>query len=279
VSSRLYRKPGDTVDVDTPVLFALDSKKQVIVDNALFPHPYSNQRIEWRKDSRAFTFEYNQRGHQVYRVIEVDATSGQARTIIDEKSDAFIDYRRTAPGLTDSGRTARFDVADGKEAVWMSERDGWAHLYLYDGVTGKVKNQITSGKFAVHHVEKVDEAKRQIWFTANGVVMPMDLGRDPYFLNWYRINFDGTGLTRFTATDAMHSVSWSPDQQYYVDTYSRVNLPPVSELRRTSDQSLVLDLEKADATDLLATGGKAPEVFTSKARRRHRHLGHHHSPD
>ena len=262
VSSRFYRKPGDTVDIDTPVLFAIEGKKQTIVDNALFPNPYSNQRIEWRKDSRAFTFEYNQRGHQVYRVIEVDAATGKARTVIEETSKTFIDYRRTTAGLTDCSRMERFDIADGKEVIWMSERDGWAHLYLYDGVTGQVKQQITKGNWPVHHVEKVDEAKRQIWFTANGV----DAGKDPYFLNWYRINFDGTGLTRFTTADAMHNVTWSPDQQYYVDSYSRVDQAPVAELRRTSDQSLVLELEKADTTDLLATGWKAPEVFMSKAR-------------
>jgi dipeptidyl aminopeptidase/acylaminoacyl peptidase len=133
---------------------------------------------------------------------------------------------------------------------------------LYDGVTGQLKQQITKGNWAVHHVEKVDEAKRQIWFTANG----MDAGKDPYFLHWYRINVDGTGLTRFTTADAMHNVTWSPDQQFYVDTYSRVDLAPVAELRRTSDQQLVLELEKADTTDLMATGWKAPEVFVSKAR-------------
>ncbi|MEI6244208.1 MAG: prolyl oligopeptidase family serine peptidase, partial [Acidobacteriota bacterium] len=261
-SSRFYRKPGDTVDIDTPVLFAIEGKKQTIVDNTLFPNPYSNQRIEWRKDSRAFTFEYNQRGHQVYRVIEVDAATGKARTVIEETSRTFIDYRRTTAGLTDCSRMERFDIGDGQEVIWMSERDGWAHLYLYDGVTGQVKQQITKGHWPVHHVEKVDEAKRQIWFTANGV----DAGKDPYFLNWYRVNFDGTGLTRFTTADAMHNVTWSPDQQYYVDSYSRVDQAPVAELRRTSDQSLVLELEKADTTDLLATGWKAPEVFMSKAR-------------
>ena len=114
----------------------------------------------------------------------------------------------------------------------------------------------------MHHVEKVDEAKRQIIFTANG----MEANQDPYFLHWYRINFDGTGLMRFTTSNAMHSVTWSPDASYYVDTFSRVDMAPVTELRKTSDQSLVVTLETADMTDLVATGWKAPEVFTSKAR-------------
>ncbi len=261
-STRFYRKPGDTVDIDTPVVFDVAAKTQVIVNNTLFPNPYSNQRIEWRKDSRAFTFEYNQRGHQAYRVIEVDAATGKPRVLIDEASKTFIDYSRTNNTLSGSGRTWRYDVNDGKEILWLSERDGWSHIYLYDGVTGQLKSQVTKGNWAVHNVEKVDETKRQIYFTANG----MDAGKDPYFLNWFRINFDGTGLTRFTTADAMHSVTWSPDQAYYVDTYSRVDMPPVSELHRTSDQKTVLELEKADVSDLTATGWQMPEVFTSKGR-------------
>ncbi len=261
-SSNYYQKPGDVVDLDQPALLDVEGRRHVNVDNALFPNPYSNGRIEWRKDSRAFTFEYNQRGHQLYRVIEVDATTGNPRTVIEETSKAFIDYRRATAGLSDSGRAYRYDVADGREVIWMSERDGWSHLYLYDGVAGRVKNQITKGNWAVHYVEKVDEEKRQIWFTANGV----DPGKDPYFLHSFRINFDGTGLTRFTTADGMHTVTWSPDRAYYVDTWSRVDSPPVTELRRTSDQSLVLELERADASELLATGWKPPEVFVGKGR-------------
>ncbi len=261
-SSNYYQKPGDVVDLDQPVLFNLDAKQATRIDNALFPNPYSMGRIEWRKDSRAFTFEYNQRGHQMYRVIEVDAATGKARPVIEETSKTFIDYRRATAGTSDSGRQYRYDVADGKEVIWMSERDGWSHLYLYDGLTGRVKNQITKGNWAVHWVERVDEEKRQIWFTANG----MDSGKDPYFLNYFRINFDGTGLTRFTKADAMHSVSWSPNRDYYVDSYSRVDAPQASELHRTSDASLVMELERGEIADLLATGWKSPEVFVAKGR-------------
>ena len=262
LSSRYYQKPGDVVDRDQPVLVNLDAKAAIPVSDALFPNPYSNGRIEWRKDSRAFTFEYNQRGHQVYRVIEVDAVTGAARAVIEETSKAFIDYRRATAGLSDSGRQYRYDVADGKEVIWMSERNGWSHLYLYDGATGRVKQQITNGPWAVHYVEQVDEEKRQIWFTAHGI----DGGKDPYFLQSFRINFDGTGLPRFTAADGMHSVSWSPTREYYVDSYSRVDMPAVSELHRASDGALVLELERADIKDLLAATWKAPEVFVAKAR-------------
>jgi dipeptidyl aminopeptidase/acylaminoacyl peptidase len=94
----------------------------------------------------------------------------------------------------------------------------------------------------------------------------MDAGKDPYFLHHFRINFDGTGLTRFTTADGTHSVSWSQSRDYYVDTWSRVDAPPVAELHKTSDGSLVMGLERADATELVAAGWKAPEVFVAKGR-------------
>jgi hypothetical protein len=261
-SSMYYQKPGDVMNLDQPELFDLASKKATPIDNTLFPNPYGNGNIQWRKDSRAFTFEYNQRGHQIYRVIEVDAATGKARAQIEETSKTFIDYRTAAAGLSDSGRQYRHDLDDGKEVIWMSERDGWSHLYLYDGVTGQVKSQITKGNWTVHNVDRVDDSARQVYFWANG----MDAGKDPYFLNYFRINIDGTGLTRYTKGDGQHTLAWSPDHAFYVDSYSRVDAPPVSELRKASDQSLVMMLEKANITDLLATGWKAPEVFTAKAR-------------
>jgi len=147
-----YAKPGDTVDIEQPVLFTLDTKQQIVIDNALFQNPYDMTNLVWRKDNRAFTFEFNKRGHQEYRVIEVDAATGKARALIDETSKTFFCY---------SGKKYRFDVGDGKETIWMSERDGWNHLYLF-GADGQIKNQITKGEWVVRGVEKVDEEKRQM---------------------------------------------------------------------------------------------------------------------
>ena len=159
-TTNFYRKPGDVVDFDVPVVFDVATKKQYQGDISLFPNPYANTQLEWRKDSRAVTFEYNQRGHQLYRVLELDATTGKTRTLIEETSKTFVEY---------SGKKYRYDVADGKEIIWASERDGWNHLYLYDGATGQVKNQITKGNWVIRGVDHVDEAKRQIWFRASGM--------------------------------------------------------------------------------------------------------------
>jgi dipeptidyl aminopeptidase/acylaminoacyl peptidase len=146
----------------------------------------------------------------------------------------------------------------------MSERDGWHHLYLCDGVTGAVKNQITKGEGVVRGVQKVDPVARQIWFSAGG----MYPGKDPYFANYYRIGFDGSGLTRLTEADANHTVAYSSDMKFYVDTYSRVDLPPVVEVHRTADNALLNTAERGNITALLAAGWKAPEVFVAKGRDR-----------
>jgi dipeptidyl aminopeptidase/acylaminoacyl peptidase len=252
-ATRDYAKPGDTVDIAQPVLFQIDGRKQIDVENTLFPNPYALTRPVWWKDSRGFTFEYNQRGHQVYRVIEVAADSGKARALITETSPTFIDY---------SGKKIRHDVADGKEIIWASERDGWHHLYLYDGRTGVLKNQITKGNWVVRGIEKVDEEKRQVWFSGSG----MYPGKDPYLTHWYRINFDGTGLVALTDADGNHSIRMSPDMQYYVDTWSRADLPTVSQLRRTEDRKPLMDLEHGDISALVAAGWRAPEVFSAPGR-------------
>ncbi len=181
----VYAKPGDALDVQQPVVFDAEAKTRVDVDNSLFPNAFELSDIAWWKDGRGLTFEYNQRGHQVYRIIEVDPGSGKARALVSEEPKTFFCY---------SGKKYRYDAADGREIVWMSERDGWNHLYLYDGATGAVKNQITQGDWVVRGVDKVDEEKRQICFRASGMVP----GEDPYFVHPYRINFDGTGLTPLT---------------------------------------------------------------------------------
>ena len=256
-----YLKPGDALDIAYPVLFDVASRKAIEIDRSLFPNPYDITAPVWWKDSRAFTFEYNQRGHQVYRVLEVDAQTGKTRTLIDEQSKTFIYYNLLGPGMS-AGRRYRRDVNDGKEIIWASERDGWEHLYLYDGVTGAVKNQITKGDWLVRNVDFVDDEKRQIWFEAGG----MNPGEDPYFTQYCRINFDGTGLTKLTEANGTHSVVFSPDRKYYTDTWQRVDLPPVAQLRRTGDQKVIMDLDQGDASALLAVGFKYPEVFVAKGR-------------
>ncbi|HEY8937127.1 MAG TPA: DPP IV N-terminal domain-containing protein [Cyclobacteriaceae bacterium] len=251
--TREYVKPGDVLPHKQPQLFLVDEKKHVHISDSLFSNEFNIENIAWTKDSRAFTFEYNQRGHQRYSIVEVSAPSGEVRLLVDEHSKTFIDY---------SGKKYRYDVNDGKEIIWASERDGWNHLYLYDAITRKVKNQITKGNWVMRGVVHVDEQKRQIIFSASGV----DEGQDPYLVYYFRINFDGTGLVRLTTEHANHNATFSPDFNYFVDQYSRMDLPTNVKLRSSIDGKEIMTLQQIDVADLKKAGWKEPEAFSAKGR-------------
>jgi dipeptidyl aminopeptidase/acylaminoacyl peptidase len=261
-SSMVYPKAGDVLALFQPVLFDVASRRELPVDHALFPNPYGLTPFAWWKDSRGFTFEYNQRGHQIYRVIEVAASSGMARTLIEETSGAFINYEPLTRNQFDHGKNFRLDLEDGKEILWASERDGWEHLYLFDGTTGALKRQITHGDWVVRAVDRVDSAHREIYFEASG----MDPDEDPYYVHGYKIGFDGKGLTPLSPAKADHALTYSPSGKFYVDTYSRLDLPPVMELHRAADASLVMTVETADDAPLRAAGWRPAEPFHTTGR-------------
>ena len=249
---RDYAKPGDVLPVYLPVLFDVEARKQM----ALNVTPYENQfylnLTGWREDSRAFTFEFNQRGHQRYVIGEVSAADGSIRHLVDEQTKTFIYYYNNY----------RYDLDDGKELLWISERDGWRHLYLIDGTSGQVKRQVTKGEWVLRQVDYVDETNRVVYFTASG----FNKGEDPYNLHYCRINLDGTGFTDMTPENGNHRVTFSADRSYFTDVYSRPDLPPVSQLKRTSDASVVAGLQRCDVSALQAESWQMPEVFCAKGR-------------
>ncbi len=253
-----YTKPGDPLPQPVPVLVRLEGNgfQATVVNNDLFPNRFGESLsidVRWAPDCREFYFDYNQRGHQLYRILAVNATSGVARTVVEETSKTFIDYTR---------KTWRHWLDKTGELLWMSERDGWCHLYLYDAEMGHVKNQITKGDWVVRDVLHVDEDKREVWFMANG----MRANEDPYHQHLCRVKFDGSEFKQLTDGDGNHRVEFSPSREWFIDSYSRADMPPVNELRRSSDGSLVCTLEKADARALLATEWKMPERFVAKGR-------------
>ncbi len=249
-----YAKPGDELDRPQPVLFtALEDWKPKPIANDLFPNPFDINNLEWDQDSQSFSFLYNQRGHQVLRWIRVDATSAETNVVIDETSDTFICYSQKS-------YLQRLDETD--EAIWMSERSGWNHLYLMDTQTGAVKNAITSGNWVVHEVEKVDPQTRQVWLSVSGI----DPGQDPYYLHLIRVSFDGSDLVRLTDGDGTHRWQFSPDNRYLIDSFSRVDLPTVTVLRDADTGQTVCELERGDMTALLETGWQPPERFVAKGR-------------
>jgi len=252
LQTRDYVKPGDVLPMRTPVIFDVTSGDKKVISTDMCPNQMDIRGFEWLPDNKSVMFEYNERGHKLYRVLEVSAETGNVKTLIEETSKTFVNY----------SRYFRQNINKTNEIIWMSERDNWNHLYLYDRLTGKVKNQITKGEWYVREVLNVDEKKREITFSANGMVP----NEDPYLIRYYRIRFDGSGLTCLTPDEGMHQAWFSDDKKYLVDVYSMVNKAPVAVLRSAADGKIVMPLEKADITELLKTGWTAPEPFVAKGR-------------
>ncbi len=251
-----YFKPGDALPQVQPVLINIASRTAKIISDDLFTNnftPDGGLDFRWSPPGDEFYFDYNQRGHQVYRILAVNATNGAVRTVVEERSKTFVDYET---------KTWREWLDDSGELIWMSERDGWAQLYLYDVASGTVKNQVTRGHWVVREVLKVDAAKRQVWFLASG----LRAGEDPYHHQLCRVNFDGTGFAQLTQGDGDNSVEFSPDGNYFIAKYSRADLPTVTELRRSEDGKLICELERADDSQLLKAGWTLPERFVAKGR-------------
>ncbi len=251
-----YLKAGDELPVPRPVLFDAATGKATVIDSTLFPTFFTQEGhvdIRWSPKSDEFFFDYNQRGHQLYRIIAVNARSGTARVVVEETSKTFIDYTH---------KTWRQWLDKTGELLWMSERDGWCHLWLYDVKTGKVTRQVTQGNWVVREVEQVDEDKRQVWFMASG----LRAEEDPYHQHLCRVNLDGSGFVRLTEGDGNHKISFSPDHRFFVDAWSRADKPPVTELRSSDSGKLVVELEHADASALTAAGWTLPERFVAKGR-------------
>jgi dipeptidyl aminopeptidase/acylaminoacyl peptidase len=234
-----------------PVIFDIEQRKQIPVEsrpiNVLY---YGGPNFTWFADGQRLHYRETERGYRNVYFREVDAATGKSRAIVEEHAETQI-----------SSSMIRL-INKESEVIWSSERDGWQHLYLYDVKTGRLKNQITKGEWVVRGIEHVDEQNRQLYFTAGG----RETGRDPYLRHLYRSNLDGSGLKLLTPEEADHTVSFSPDGKFFVDAYSRVDLPTVSVLRRAEDGSVVRELERADVSKLLATGWKFPEPFKAKAR-------------
>jgi dipeptidyl aminopeptidase/acylaminoacyl peptidase len=247
-----YQKPGDRIAVPKPRLFDLAARKAIAIDDAQFADPWSIDHLHWSPDSKEVYVLYNRRGHQLLRLCAIDAATGAVRTVVEETSQTFVDY---------SQKTWLHWLDGGKELLWASERDGWNHLYCVEVATGAAR-QVTRGEWVVRKVERVDEQAQQIWFTAYGI---RD-GQDPYYAHLARIGLDGKDLAVLTAADGTHEWTFAPGGGLFVDRWSRVDQPWVTELRRARDGSLLAELGRDDASALLATGWRPPERFVAKGR-------------
>ena len=180
-------------------------------------------------------------------VCVADTSTGTSKALIEERSNVYLDTQPLR------------QMGNGQELIWWSERDGWGHYYLYDS-TGQLKNQITSGEFMTGPILAVDDKARVMYFTANG----HETGEDPYYMHLYRVNLDGSGLKLLAPGDFDDAVSASDSGKFFIDNFSRVDVPPKSALY-DAQGALVANLETTDVSRLLAAGFKYPETFHVKS--------------
>jgi dipeptidyl aminopeptidase/acylaminoacyl peptidase len=207
---------------------------------------------EWSADSATLAFVSSSRDHKKANLRVVNPATGEIREVLEEVS----------PTQYESGWSTvnwRY-LPTSNEVIWFSEKSGWGHLYLHDLATGRLKNQITTGDFVVREILKIDDKNRTIYFSAGG----REAGRNPYFVHFYRIGFDGKNLQLLTPEDGHHSISLAPSGRFFIDTYSKPDTAPVSVLRDMTGKT-VAEIEKVDISRLTATGWKPPQLFTVKA--------------
>jgi dipeptidyl-peptidase 4 len=207
---------------------------------------------EWSEDGSKLAFVSVSRDHKKVNLRIADPATGEVRNVLEEVEKTFFEsgYNKINWHM----------LANSNEAIWFSQRSGWGHLYLYDINTGSLKNQITTGDWRVLQLLRIDQAARKLLFTGAS----REPG-DPYFTYLYSVNFDGSDLKLLTPDSANHSFAFSPNYDYFIDTYSTPTTPPVSELRSITGKKL-LDLEKADLSALIAAGWKPTIPIKMKAR-------------
>ena len=245
------------IDVDAAKLTRLqmppDPHRSTVCDDISCDGGWDD--VYWSPDGTKLAFVSTTRDHKKVNLRVADAASGAVRDVYEETSPT--QFESTPMG---SGGNWRY-LAASNEFIWYSESDGWGHLYLYDMTTGKLKNRITTGEFAVWKVNNVDEKNRVIYFEAGG----REKDQNPYYRHFYRVGFDGKNLKLLTPEDGNHNIALSPNGQVFVDSYSKRDTEPVIVLRGT-DGRLIANLEKVDTSRLKAAGWKPPQLFSVKAR-------------
>lgn len=248
-----YPKPGDPRNTPVPVVFFTDSRKPIPASPTLTKNPYSIDNLHWHPTDHRLSMTYIERGFGKYRLLEIDADTRFQRIICEEVSDKFI--------YVFGNCYFRF-LKNESQVLWLSERSGYNHLHLFDRKSGKLIRQVTSGSWVVRRVEAVDEENRTALIQISGY-RPEE---DPYHLHYAKVHLDTGKLSLLTSGDGTHRLFFSPDGKHYLNEWSRVDHPPVYEIRRTSDQKIIITLNQPDLDPLFDAGWQKPERFVCKDR-------------
>lgn len=274
--ARPYGLPGDSIiprpsmhiiDIGTSIAATDGSQDGDVAQGAtnirveFDPQPWqlqfgsSSTDSLWSSNSDRAYVTYYTRGAKHLFLVEVDANTGAQRILAADSSQTNV------IGQQYTSDKSYYVTRNMQEVIWWSERDGWGHLWMFDG-DGNVKHQITSGAWVAGTIFHVDESSRQIYFVARG----KEEGRNPYYTHLYRIGFDGSGLALLTPEDANHDITFVPTGDFFLDSYSRIGTPPVTVLRRASDGQVVRTLEMTDISRLEEIGFTSAEEFVVKGR-------------
>ncbi|MEX2982946.1 DPP IV N-terminal domain-containing protein [Streptomyces sp. C36] len=214
--------------------------------------PITSKWAWWAPDGSAVYYLSRPRDLRTLTLHRMDPATGEVTTVLTETGATRVEPNQ---GMYEPPIVRV--LAD--EVLWYSQRDGWGHLYRYDLRTGELLGQVTSGQWAVRQILRVDEAERVVYFTASGLVE-----EDPYRRTVCRVGLDGTGFAKVTDDELDHVVTMPDDQDYFIDSASTVDTPPVTRVRDWAGRVLA-ELERADIGKLTATGWTAPERFRVKA--------------
>ncbi len=211
--------------------------------------------VQWAKDGKTLAFVSTDRGHKSATLRVADAATGKVR---DVHTETVKTQYQSAPAL--DSVNWRY-LPESNEFLWFSQKSDWGHLYLHDLATGKEKRQITSGDWNVAQIGHLDPASRTLWFRGVG----REVGRDPYFVHYYKVGMDGGDVQLLTPENANHAITVSKDGKRFVDVVSTIDTAPVAVVRDADGKQLA-ELARTDLSRLKAAGWVAPESFTVKAR-------------
>jgi dipeptidyl aminopeptidase/acylaminoacyl peptidase len=260
-----YPLPGDDhIFTIARVIVDVDARKVVRLQMPPDPHRSSIcdhivcrgsdwVDVQWSPDAAQLAFVSTSRDHRHEQLRVADAATGKVRDVLEEKVATFFE--------SGNGRVNWRVLFASNEVIWFSQRDNWGQLYLYDLQSGQLKHQITGGDGNVTQVLRVDERARTVFFLGVG----REPGRDPYFTHFYRVNIDTRSGALLTPEDANHEVTLADSGKYFVDSYSKPDVPPIAVLRDADGAELML-LERADISKLRASGWKPPVPFSVKGR-------------
>lgn len=246
-----YALPGDKVIARYRFLVIdLDSGRQTfadypdVEDSFIALGPFSGNRAWWSKDSRRTYLLDMARGQKSVRVVALEVESSESKVLFEESSDTFLEL-----GHAYEKPSIIIPISETNELVWFSYRTGFAHLYLYDLNSGKLKNAITSGNYNVSDAFLVDGDAREITLQAMG----RKLDRDLYYREILRVNIDSGNIVEIASSNHDYDMytdfggmgGLSPDGSYIVSTHSRIDTPCVADVR-SKYGDVIVELERSD---------------------------------